>query len=131
MLNRPEEGQCMTKKKCTLANPSWLEKPGVLGFIIDSYVGVEKMAKGGPPRRVFKWEDVDGNRVKGNAEAFTLHMGLVFGLTLKAENACMVHAILRELDEPAHIRKEGRAKRDKNSLRAGKFRQPGGCSCPA
>ncbi len=115
-------------KKSRLANPSWLEKPGVLGFIIDSYIGVQKPEKsGGPPRRIFKWEEEDGESVrvvKGNAEAFTLQMGLKFGLTLKPENATMVHAILRELGEPAHDKKEGRAKRDTNSPRAGKFRQP-------
>lgn len=117
----------MAEKKCSknkLANPSWLEKPGVLGYIIDSYQGLElSMVNKSRLRRIFRWE-VDGQVYKGNAEAFTLHLGMKFGLTLGPSNACYVHAILRELGEVALPSKKERERRDKNSPNAGKFRQP-------
>jgi hypothetical protein len=116
-----------TNCKNKLASPSWLEKPGVLGCIIDAYQGVEQIPgqkKGRRVRRVFKWEDGD-EEFKGNAEAFVLHLGLKFGLELKESAACFIHAILRELGEVVlPSMKEQREKPKKDSPRAGKFRQP-------
>lgn len=114
-------------RKC---NPSWLEKEGVLGYIIDSYRGLEMDQEraathrvGNRMRRVFEWMEGE-EAYRGNAEAFTLHLGLKFGLSLKPVNTSSIHAILRELGEVVLTPCKEREKPKKDSPSVGKFRQP-------
>lgn len=110
------------KEDCREKIAGWIMKPGVLGYIIDSYAGTERSSRG-PNRRVFEWED--GSSVyRGNAEAFILHLGTKFSLELKPEHACYVHALLREFGEVVLPSKGGKKMRDMNSPFRGRFRQP-------
>ncbi len=111
-------------EKNDLVVPSWLEKPGVLSYIVDCYIGLENIPGTKRPRRVFGWIDENGLPYKGNVEAFVLHMGLKFGLNLSPASASLVHAILREMGEVVLSTKKEREARKKDSPNKGKFRQP-------
>jgi hypothetical protein len=111
-------------EKNALIVPSWLERPGVLSYIVDCYVGTENITGTKRPRRVFKWTDENGLPYKGNVEAFVLHMGLKFGLNLSPAYASLVHAILREMGEVVLPTKKNREARKPDSPLKGKFRQP-------
>jgi hypothetical protein len=100
--------------------PRWTQRPDVLEFIVDSYVGLDASGNGGPPRRVFIWEE-GSEIVMGNCEAFSLHLRDKFGLL--RVHPSDVHALLRALGEQIH-QYDRRAARNPSSPAAGRFKQP-------
>ena len=114
----------MSEQQNQKCHAKWLMTPGVLGHIIDSYAGIENVPHSPrKKRRVFEWVEEE-TVVRGNVEAFTLHLSLKFGLNLGPEKACFIHAVLRELGEVVGKNIGKRAKPDKNSPDVGKFSQP-------
>lgn len=113
----------MAKKKGIMPMHEWLRTDEVLGYIINSYHGVEPAPTNHRVmRRVFLWEE-EGEVKMGNAEAFTLHLGRRFERKVSAQDASHIHQFLRDLGESItpHQRHE---KPRTDGPRAGKFRQP-------
>lgn len=96
---------------------------GITEFIMQSYVGIEKSPDKGKLRRVFKWEE-NGTTMKGNVEAFVLHLGKRLEANIPTSAATIVHEILRSAGHPLYNMSGNRAKKDPNSPLAGRFRQP-------
>jgi len=102
---------------------SWMTRDDVLGYIINSYEGVEPVSSHpGVMRRVFLWEE-DGDVRMGNTEAFVLHLGRKFGRETFPCDAYQIHHILRELGELIHPHRTHESPR-KDSPIAGRFKQP-------
>lgn len=112
----------MAKKNGELGLNAWLRQDTVLGYIINAYVGVEPARTGGVMRRMFVWESEDG-RVKGNAEAFMIHLGKRFERKIGKWDASALHELLRDLGDsitphPQHSPPQA------DSPRVGRFKQP-------
>lgn len=102
---------------------SWMTRDDVLGYIINSYEGVEPVPNNhGVMRRIFLWEE-DNDIKMGNTEAFVLHLGKKFGLETRPCEAYQIHHILRDLGELIlpHRKHESPSK---NGPTAGRFKQP-------
>jgi len=81
---------------------SWMIRDDVLGYIINSYQGIEPVPSNPRVmRRVFLWEEESEIKM-GNTEAFVLHLGKKFGQKTLSCDASEVHQILRDLGELIH-----------------------------
>jgi len=101
----------------------WMTQDGVLGYIINSYEGVEPVPNSPMVmRRIFLWEE-DSVVKMGNTEAFVLHLGRKFGVETRPCDASQVHHILRDLGELILPHRKHESPRQ-NGPTAGRFRQP-------
>lgn len=102
---------------------NWLESNEVLGYIVNSYYGIDTVPNNPKVmRRIFLWEE-SGETKMGNTEAFVLHLGKKFGMETLSRDASEVHRILRDLGELIHPhRKHDRPCKD--GPQAGRFKQP-------
>lgn len=101
----------------------WLRQDGILGYIINSYMGTGPVPK--TPwilRRIFMWTEDDEIK-QGNTEAFILHLGRRFERPIRASEASALHELMRDLGEIISSPRS-HARPQKNSPNAGKFRQP-------
>lgn len=95
----------------------------VLGYIINSYEGIEPVPSNTKVmRRVFLWED-EGDVKMGNTEAFVLHLGQKFERKTNPCDATGVHEILRDLGELIHPHRKHDSPRPDGPA-AGRFKQP-------
>lgn len=67
-------------------------------YIVKCYAGVEPTPERGNPRRMFEWEEADAIK-RGNANAFTRHLGRRFGFDPSPHSASSVHKTLRDEGE--------------------------------
>lgn len=101
----------------------WMTHDAVLGYIVNSYEGVEPVpSHPGVMRRVFLWEE-DGVVRMGNTEAFVLHLGRKFGRETHPCDASQIHQILRDLGELIIPHKKHESPR-KDGPAVGQFKQP-------
>ena len=102
---------------------SWMRGNAVLGYIINSYEGVEPVPSNPRVmRRVFLWEE-EGDIKMGNTEAFVLHLGRKFGEKTLPCDPSQIHLILRDLGELIVPHKKHESP-SKDSPLAGRFKQP-------
>lgn len=102
---------------------NWMTQDEVLGYIINSYEGVESVPNNpGVMRRIFLWEE-DGDARMGNTEAFVLHLGRKFGLETRSCDACHIHQVLRDLGELIVPHRKHKSPR-KDGPAVGRFKQP-------
>ena len=102
---------------------NFLDQYEVAGYIITSYAGVEAISSNsGIMRRVFEWHDGD-TLMRGNTEAFVVHVGKKFGYALTKNQAPQIHAFLRDLGEIINPHAK-HSTRSADGPSAGRFRQP-------